>query len=196
MAVLLIGLKTSLYMTNRLKAYVDYLRYLPTTQTRANFELALAEFYTLMLQFLSRAIQIYEKGSLARAFDAFWKTEEVHDFEDRCDKIAKRAEEEASNCDRTLHKEHFETVLKEIGELRTLSICMLIDKLNPLQEAAFDPNREESNEICCPDTRTDLLRQIREWAHEPQGRCVFWLSGQAGTGKSTISRTMAPFCRE
>jgi len=56
MAVLLIGLKTSLHMTNRLKAYVDYLRYLPATQTRANFESALAEFHTPILQFLFRAI--------------------------------------------------------------------------------------------------------------------------------------------
>jgi hypothetical protein len=29
------------------------------------------------------------------------------------------------------------------------------------------------------------------WAEDPQCRCIFWLNGMAGTGKSTISRTVA-----
>ena len=29
------------------------------------------------------------------------------------------------------------------------------------------------------------------WAEDPQAKCVFWLNGMAGTGKSTISRTVA-----
>jgi hypothetical protein len=36
-----------------------------------------------------------------------------------------------------------------------------------------------------------VLCQIQEWAFSPQGRCIFWLNGMAGTGKSTISRTVA-----
>lgn len=40
-------------------------------------------------------------------------------------------------------------------------------------------------------TRTDLRRQITEWAMSPQGKCIFWLNGMARTGKSTISRTVA-----
>src|SRR5271168_2218569 len=102
MAALITGLKTALYMINRLKTYMDYLWDLPETQTRANLETALTEFHALILQFLARAIQTYQKNSLTRAFDAFWKPEEVRGFEDKCDKIAARVEIEASNCDRTL----------------------------------------------------------------------------------------------
>ena len=29
-----------------------------------------------------------------------------------------------------------------------------------------------------------------EWAEDAQGKCIFWLNGMAGTGKSTISRTI------
>jgi NACHT domain len=29
------------------------------------------------------------------------------------------------------------------------------------------------------------------WSGNPRGKCIFWLSGMAGTGKSTISRTVA-----
>ncbi|KAH6714481.1 hypothetical protein BKA61DRAFT_481535, partial [Leptodontidium sp. MPI-SDFR-AT-0119] len=38
------------------------------------------------------------------------------------------------------------------------------------------------------------LQEIYDWADGKDGhneRCIFWLSGLAGTGKSTISRTVA-----
>ncbi|KIM95286.1 hypothetical protein OIDMADRAFT_183875 [Oidiodendron maius Zn] len=57
--------------------------------------------------------------------------------------------------------------------------------------ATFDSRAEEHNAQCHPDTRVDLLHQIETWAGDPHGKCIFWLSGLAGTGKSTISRTVA-----
>jgi ABC-type glutathione transport system ATPase component len=30
-----------------------------------------------------------------------------------------------------------------------------------------------------------------EWSNDHRGECIFWLSGMAGTGKSTIARTIA-----
>ena len=213
MAALLAGLKTALYMMHRLKAYMNYLQILPDTQTRTNFENALIELHANVLQFLARAIEIYQKNSLCRAIDAFWKPEEVCDFEDICNKVAARAEIEASNCDRTLssrdrdeanqHKEQLQRVLEELKRLQELqgikeSVNMLVSKIDltrlPSAEgAAFDSYANELDARCHPDTRIDLLRQIWEWAGEPQGKCIFWLNGMAGTGKSTISRTVAQF---
>jgi hypothetical protein len=40
------------------------------------------------------------------------------------------------------------------------------------------------------DTRTQLLADISAWAASPSAPLVFWLNGLAGTGKSTIARTM------
>lgn len=37
----------------------------------------------------------------------------------------------------------------------------------------------------------DLLEEIRAWNDEPQGTRIFWLMGMAGTGKSTVARTVA-----
>lgn len=34
------------------------------------------------------------------------------------------------------------------------------------------------------------------WAISPGEKCTFWLKGKAGTGKSTISRTLARFLKE
>ena len=39
--------------------------------------------------------------------------------------------------------------------------------------------------------RVELLRQIDTWASDLGSECIFWLNGMAGTGKSTISRTVA-----
>ncbi|KAK5651140.1 hypothetical protein OQA88_13234 [Cercophora sp. LCS_1] len=57
--------------------------------------------------------------------------------------------------------------------------------------AAFDSHAEEHNAQCHPDTRTELLQRIQEWANDAQAESIFWLNGMAGTGKSTISRTVA-----
>ena len=57
--------------------------------------------------------------------------------------------------------------------------------------ASFNSHREEHNSRCLPGTRTSLLDEIREWARNENSKPIFWLSGMAGTGKSTITRTIA-----
>ncbi|KAI0120616.1 hypothetical protein BJ170DRAFT_589087, partial [Xylariales sp. AK1849] len=44
---------------------------------------------------------------------------------------------------------------------------------------------------CHPDTRTEVLRKIIEGSQDSHSKVVYWLDGMAGTGKSTISRTLA-----
>jgi hypothetical protein len=71
----------------------------------------------------------------------------------------------------------------------------VLDKLPNVDGAAFDSHAEGGLPTCHSDTRVDLLRQIREWVDRPedqsQAHAIFWLNGMAGTGKSTISRTVA-----
>ncbi|KAH6880714.1 hypothetical protein B0T10DRAFT_551503 [Thelonectria olida] len=57
--------------------------------------------------------------------------------------------------------------------------------------ASFDSHDEEHNATCLPDTRVDLLREIHDWTNNPDAKAIFWLNGMAGTGKSTVSRTIA-----
>src|SRR6266480_4766064 len=68
---------------------------------------------------------------------------------------------------------------------------MVLEKIPSAPGAAFDSFTDELNARCHPDTRVGLLHQIMEWAKDRQGKCIFWLNGMAGTGKSTISRTVA-----
>jgi deoxyadenosine/deoxycytidine kinase len=67
----------------------------------------------------------------------------------------------------------------------------VLAKLLYAQGSTFDSFDEALNPRCHPETRIDLRRQIKEWAENRQGRSLFWLKGMAGTGKSTISRTVA-----
>ncbi|KAJ4030296.1 hypothetical protein NW756_010176 [Fusarium oxysporum] len=57
--------------------------------------------------------------------------------------------------------------------------------------ASFDSKAEEHNPTCLPNTREELLKKIDRWIDDPQSKTIFWLNGMAGTGKSTISRTVA-----
>ncbi|GFF53087.1 NACHT and WD40 domain protein [Aspergillus udagawae] len=68
---------------------------------------------------------------------------------------------------------------------------MDLNKLPVAHGAEFNSNLNQYENDCLPGTREDLLHDILAWARLPQGKCIFWLNGRAGTGKSTISRTVA-----
>jgi hypothetical protein len=57
--------------------------------------------------------------------------------------------------------------------------------------ASFDSHTDEHKARCLPNTRTALLHDIMQWANDKGGKPIFWLCGMAGTGKSTIARTIA-----
>ncbi|KAF4340020.1 heterokaryon incompatibility protein het-E-1 [Fusarium beomiforme] len=68
-----------------------------------------------------------------------------------------------------------------------------IDQLPYVSDAVWDSHAEEHNATCLENTSEDILREIKDWIADAtdQSRTVFWLNGMAGTGKSTISRTIA-----
>ncbi|KAF3140671.1 hypothetical protein TWF703_002877 [Orbilia oligospora] len=67
----------------------------------------------------------------------------------------------------------------------------LLDILPCVKNAAYNSRLWEHSDRCLPDTRVELRKQILEWSEEPSSPPIFWLNGMAGTGKSTIARTIA-----
>ena len=53
------------------------------------------------------------------------------------------------------------------------------------------PEQEANRSKCLDGTRVDLLQRIREWASSSDSPNIFLLTRIAGTGKSTIARTVA-----
>lgn len=68
---------------------------------------------------------------------------------------------------------------------------MDLGELEGAREAVFGSFSDRDEAQCLQGTRTALLQQIMEWAISPSQKSIFWLKGMAGTGKSTISRTVA-----
>uniref|UniRef100_A0A0B7KKF2 Nephrocystin 3-like N-terminal domain-containing protein n=1 Tax=Bionectria ochroleuca TaxID=29856 RepID=A0A0B7KKF2_BIOOC len=65
---------------------------------------------------------------------------------------------------------------------------IVLSQLPVAEGACFGSHIEDHELTCLPNTRVDLLQ---DWVKNPEGARVFWLNGMAGTGKSTISRTVA-----
>jgi hypothetical protein len=67
----------------------------------------------------------------------------------------------------------------------------LLDRLRPVKEAFHDASN--TSQTCLAGTRERLLANIYEWFQniEPSRERVFWLNGLAGTGKTTVARTIA-----
>ncbi|KAH8782169.1 hypothetical protein BGZ57DRAFT_886496 [Hyaloscypha finlandica] len=99
-----------------------------------------------------------------------------------------RIMEKLGNC-----KNNISFSLQVDQEVQILNIHqkIVLDKLRSADNAAFDSHDEEHNARCYQGTRAELLRQIYSWASDRGSERIFWLNGMAGTGKSTISRTVA-----
>ncbi|KAK5724701.1 hypothetical protein LTR15_004748 [Elasticomyces elasticus] len=80
-----------------------------------------------------------------------------------------------------IEKKHVESVRLE----------HLLDTLPTCHSAAFNSRENEHEPTCLSNTRVEILQNITEWADGTDDRFIYWLSGIAGTGKSTIARTVA-----
>jgi hypothetical protein len=89
----------------------------------------------------------------------------------------------------------------------------LLSKLPYATSATFNHGRWQGESQCLAGTRAQLLGEIMAWARGGDGgvggigeggsndggssqQRIFWLDGMAGTGKSTIARTVAHSCND
>ncbi|KAM0168541.1 hypothetical protein ACHAPF_010881 [Botrytis cinerea] len=208
MGSLFIGLKVAFDTMDRLKVYMDYWQSLPPSKALENFEKTLINLYVLLLRFLISAIYIYEMPTIKRTWKSFWQNEEILNFEADRDKLIGMLEHDAESCDRILSdydrqnmNHSFDQIresLKKLDKLQDIQGCieLISEKIDlnrlPIAEgAAFDSYEDQKESKCLPGTRIELQQQILDWADDPDGKCIFWLQGIAGTGKSTISRTVS-----
>ncbi|KAK6342388.1 hypothetical protein TWF718_007789 [Orbilia javanica] len=97
----------------------------------------------------------------------------------------------------------------KLDELKiVLSVDKKVDKIVaavtriaglPIAEGAVFGSYEDQHEPkCLPNTREQLLKDFEAWttAARDDAKPIFWLSGAAGTGKSTICRTVATLLRD
>ncbi|KAF2193124.1 putative WD-repeat protein [Zopfia rhizophila CBS 207.26] len=78
-----------------------------------------------------------------------------------------------------------------LGDTYHLGLDDPLRRLPYAVEAPFNSYHRQHEPTCLPETRVDVLREIYDWANGEDERCIFWLSGMAVTGKSTIARTFS-----
>ncbi|KAF2204666.1 hypothetical protein GQ43DRAFT_468881 [Delitschia confertaspora ATCC 74209] len=66
------------------------------------------------------------------------------------------------------------------GLVRDLDRKIDLVELPTAQGASLNSIMEEQSARCQPNTRTELLRGILQWAKNKDGKPTFWLSGMAG----------------
>jgi AAA ATPase domain len=73
---------------------------------------------------------------------------------------------------------------------RTLAVDLHLDRL---PGAALHSVEFDEQKACLPGTRKELLKAIEEWIHDSGDGCerLLWLSGPAGTGKSSVANSVA-----
>ena len=55
----------------------------------------------------------------------------------------------------------------------------------------YDSAADQDIPLCQSGTREAILNRINTWADAAESETIFWVSGPAGSGKSTISRSLA-----
>ena len=76
-----------------------------------------------------------------------------------------------------------------LGEIR--DAVQPIIKLPMIETALHDSQANHNIRLCQQGTRVGILNRITAWINNNTSETIFWLYGPAGTGKSTISRTLA-----
>ena len=76
-----------------------------------------------------------------------------------------------------------------------------LEKLRRVPEAKLDSHVQPLDEdgkllLCFEDTRATIIDTIMKWVSDPSSPPIFWLHGLAGTGKSTIARTIGVRAKE
>jgi hypothetical protein len=82
-------------------------------------------------------------------------------------------------------------LISHSGNQCILTASLELSRLPFATGAASNSYNKQHASTCLSGTRVDLLQTIYDWADGRDGRCMFWLNGLAGTGKSTIAHTVA-----
>ncbi|KAE8410476.1 hypothetical protein BDV36DRAFT_289565 [Aspergillus pseudocaelatus] len=149
--------------------------------TDEHVETALVQVYVAVLTFAALVQSLSNRGRAVW----IWKSMSGDSFSE----LQKSIDGAESHLDRWLQIiDRLDYVLDSVNELHDK---IVLAELKVAEEAHYNAYTGEEYQECLQETRTELLEDIKSWATDPDRQAVFWLQGMAGTGKSTVSRTMA-----
>jgi len=195
---------SSEYLANVLArcAYIEKNFYSVNPQGQAETGHAIVRVYKVVLQYAAQVLAGHKPSVGRRILDSVTAI-----TKQRLIELQSSAKEEEQHLQQWIqldehlqHGKNAENILAQIDQV-SISLEGLVQKFNlPTAEGAFynsyNPYMDSLEALCLPGTRTDLLCQVSEWAGSSGSKGIFWLNGMAGTGKSTIARTVAQTFKE
>lgn len=164
-------------------------------------ETALVQVYVAVLTFAAQVQSLYDRSRAV----LIWKSisgDSLSDLQNSIDEAESHLGRWLEIVDRHEQRDRGKQLLEKANRMLT-NIDQMMDSLNELdgkmvltelkiaEEAHYNANIGEEYQECLQETRTELLKDIKSWATDPDRKAVFWLQGMAGTGKSTVARTVA-----
>jgi hypothetical protein len=194
-------MEVSLFASHRLRVYSEMHAQLPPSSASEHLRETLVNLYARVLRFLAQAIDVQPRSTISRIARQLWSSDSIQQFEQECEHLCGIAEEQASFCDRetgALWRDHLNDSLRSLKDIHniTISLDRVHDKLDLAKltyanDATYDSAADGELARCLAGTRAELLSDISRWSTDTAGERIFWLCGKAGTGKSTIARTVA-----
>jgi len=194
------------YVTSRMRFYIELEQLLlpenqvpsagVTNRLKEEFAKSIVDLYTHILEFQLKSVLRFNRsqlGNLAKAFvgeDWEGMLKDIKDLEQRVYEDSKRINTSESR-----------RQLVRLGEIASQQRDITHQLLEfqkdekyklPMTLRAVYISASERGEAdrCHADTRREIRRRIMDWANDRDGESILWVSGPAGTGKSTIARTM------
>ncbi|CAG9983043.1 unnamed protein product [Clonostachys byssicola] len=166
-----------------------------------NLEETIVDVHVQSLLFLGFAV--LQGGS--NHFMAVFKLDDLETHNQKLLDVGNKLSQAAENCEKFSNHHERQDVNKMLQLARDSHLALqtqqeilldirkytLLSTLRHAKGAAYDFHANENDPRCHPDTRVDLLHQVQQWVRSDDSEPIFWLEGKAGTGKSTIARTVA-----
>ncbi|KAJ7830277.1 WD40 repeat-like protein [Mycena leptocephala] len=114
---------------------------------------------------------------------------ELDEHPKEIDDIFRRVDEATKNFELKLNLANF----KQANTIRDDIEITRLEKLQPIKTVRFNTlDRKPPVKPCTTGTREELIQGIMSWCKDtsPDAPAIYWLSGMAGTGKTTIAYTI------
>ncbi|KAF2859222.1 hypothetical protein K470DRAFT_271788 [Piedraia hortae CBS 480.64] len=201
------GIETVLDTNRLLAAYLAIYREVDATSSIEYLYNNIVKLYGLILCFLAHAHNTCDMNRLERMVHSL-TGEVIPNFKDTHNRMLETIEihrpavnDEVSKKQQTWVNKQLEALSKAQEEInqgvKGVQKTLDLSALRYAKRAAYDSRDYSSHsqdgdfQLCLDGTRVDITETIQKWATTDDEKRVFWLSGKAGTGKSTIARTVA-----
>ncbi|KAF2862000.1 WD40 repeat-like protein [Piedraia hortae CBS 480.64] len=203
------GLDIVMHTCSLLCVYTDRLSSIAPSNDKDRLRKALIDLLYQVYMILANAIITQKAHVMQRTVQALSADNKLKGAKERCLELCKRVEECLHNCEynetkawRTSLKSRLDAT-KDVNRGLTNTIARVEEKidlshldavlsrLRVAKGATYKAGKEGEDFSCLSGTRVAILQQIADWAENFDESPILWLRGKAGTGKSTLARSIA-----